>query len=655
MDAKQFLAEFGHIANAPDGVQRLREMVYSLAMTGDLTQQIKSEGIATDLLKKITAEKTSRIKAKKFKRSPKFEKLSANVPSNIKLPLHWAWTNLVTIGEISPKNEAEDSLDASFIPMSGVSQLHSGALLREQRKWGNIKKGYTQFADGDVVIAKITPCFQNGKSAVIEGLTNGIGAGTTELHVVRPLPGVNPRYIYVFLRSPYFVVEGELNMTGTAGQKRLTSEYFASRPFPLPPLEEQSRIAAKVDELMTLCDKLEEQQQQKRQLQNLLRQAILKAVAAATSPFELKQHWQRLQENFEQLFSAPEDVQALRTLVLDLAFQGLMTEKNKKDEAPIRIINRLSKNRKKLIVDGIVKRKKVAITDIFEEEYLTPEHWEKAPLDDIFRFIDYRGKTPPKTTSGVSLVTAKNVKPGRIEKEPAEYISEDSYKPWMTRGFPRKGDLLFTTEAPLGNVARIEVDPAFALAQRVINLQPYDDFNTMYAMYFMMSPIFQKQLDINATGMTAKGIKAAKLKQILLPIPPKEEQERILFIVYALMEVCNELANQLSTKARTAKQLAATSISALTGINTTQKEEPLKVPKTELVAPVILGPNKPNNKDAAPLAALLARHSGQMNANDLWQRFGGEIDAFYAQLKTEVAHGWLAEPIEAEMRQKAAS
>ena len=103
-----------------------------------------------------------------------------------------------------------------------------------------MRKGYTHFANGDVVLAKITPCFENGKAAVMANLTNGFGAGTTELHVVRPITGgVEPGYIYIFLRSPYFKTIGERHMTGTAGQKRLPTEYFATRPFPLPPLAEQ--------------------------------------------------------------------------------------------------------------------------------------------------------------------------------------------------------------------------------------------------------------------------------------------------------------------------------------------------------------------------------------------------------------------------------
>ena len=126
----------------------------------------------------------------------------------------------------------------------------------EPRPWGAIRKGYTHLAEGDVGLAKITPCFENGKSVVFRNLTGRIGSGTTELHVLRPIL-VDADYVLLFLKSPQFIQNGIQRMTGTAGQKRVPREYFANSPFPLPPLAEQQRIVAIVNKLMTLCDWLE--------------------------------------------------------------------------------------------------------------------------------------------------------------------------------------------------------------------------------------------------------------------------------------------------------------------------------------------------------------------------------------------------------------
>lgn len=654
MDANQFLAEFGHIANAPGGIARLRELVYQFAVTGKLTRQKEEDG-ADSVLTNVARIRKQLIAEKKFKRSPKLESAQL-VPPLIDLPSSWRWSRLLDLGEINPRNQVEEDSEsvvmATFVPMAAVSEVHSIAITGDVRPWSEIKKGYTHFANGDVLLAKITPCFENGKSAVVRGLVHNIGSGSTEFHVFRPISeDVNPAYVYLFVRSPLFRAKGEASMTGTAGQKRLPTDYFALCPMPLPPTEEQSRIVAKVDELMALCDQLEAQQQQRRTLQNHLRQATLQAVAASQSPHELQDSWLRLQANFYQLFSAPEDVEALRSAVLDLAITGYLSEASPADETVDAFLERNNRRKQERLSSGEMKRKKASATDVHQLELEIADHWTKVALEDLFQFIDYRGKTPPKTESGVVLVTAKNVRPRRLNKEPVEYISEKSYKEWMTRGFPKTGDLLFTTEAPLGNVALIEQEPSFALAQRVIDFQPFADLNTKCVMYFMMSPTYQNLLEKNSTGMTAKGIKAAKLKQLLLPIPPIPEQQRIVDRIEQLMTICDDLEKSLNNAGKVATSLAAASVASITGIAIEQEEEPMKAPQTKLVAPVRLG-TPPDIKAQAPLATILARHSGEMSAKDLWQRFGGEIDAFYAQLKAEVDHGWILEPEKAEMLEK---
>lgn len=158
----------------------------------------------------------------------------------------------------------------------GVGNQH------EVRCWSEIKSGYTHFAEGDVCLAKITPCFENGKSTVFRELTGGIGAGTTELHIIRPILA-DVDFLLIFLKSPHFIETGIPKMTGTAGQKRVPFEYFAYSPFPLPPLAEQHRIVAKVDELMALCDRLEAQltttqTESRRLLEAVLHKALAPAV-----------------------------------------------------------------------------------------------------------------------------------------------------------------------------------------------------------------------------------------------------------------------------------------------------------------------------------------------------------------------------------------
>ena len=255
MNAERLLAFYDRVADAPGAVDRLRRFVLDLAVRGKLVEQNPEDEPASVLLERIAAEKARLLKAKAIRKPKAVTPLE---PDDLPFPLPhgWMWTQIAQLGVISPRNEADDGLVASFVPMPMISAEYGVSNGHEPRPWGEIKKGYTHFAEGDIGLAKITPCFENGKSTIFEGLTGGLGAGTTELHVVRPLY-VDSSYIVLFIKSPHFIETGIPRMTGTAGQKRVPTDYFTGSPFPLPPLAEQRRIVARVKELMSLLDRLE--------------------------------------------------------------------------------------------------------------------------------------------------------------------------------------------------------------------------------------------------------------------------------------------------------------------------------------------------------------------------------------------------------------
>lgn len=187
--------------------------------------------------------------------------------------------------------------------------------------------------------------------------------------------------------------------------------------------------------------------------------------------------------------------------------------------------------------EGVVEQIGVAPD---ERPFEIPKSWKWRALDEIFKFVDYRGKTPTKTTDGVRLITASNVRQGYVDHKRIEFISSEEYIGRQNRGISKKGDILFTTEAPLGNVALADLD-VYSAGQRVITLQT-DSENKKLLMYFMLSPYFQKALKNNATGTTAQGIKAARLKKLMLPVPPVEEQARIASKVEELLKQVDALS-----------------------------------------------------------------------------------------------------------------
>ncbi len=162
--------------------------------------------------------------------------------------------------------------------------------------------------------------------------------------------------------------------------------------------------------------------------------------------------------------------------------------------------------------------------------------FETHKLSDVCSFIDYRGKTPPKTTEGIPLITAKIIKNGRI-LPPNEYISEDFYDEWMRRGIPKNGSIVFTTEAPLGEVAQIRTAEKIAFAQRVIILEPDQKYlHPDYLLYALQDSVLKGRIEARATGTTVIGIKSAELKKVEIDLPPVCVQKEIASTLKALDE-----------------------------------------------------------------------------------------------------------------------
>jgi type I restriction enzyme S subunit len=184
------------------------------------------------------------------------------------------------------------------------------------------------------------------------------------------------------------------------------------------------------------------------------------------------------------------------------------------------------------------------------------EGWEDCNLEDYIKLIDYRGRTPVKTKKGVRLVTAKNVKLGYLQLEPQEFINPDMYDLWMTRGKPNYGDVIFTTEAPLGNVAQIDTNEKLAFAQRIIVMQPEKNkINQTFLKYLLLSETIRKIILESGTGATVTGIKSSLLKKIPISIPPLPEQKRIVSILDEAFAAIAKAKDNIEKNLQNAKEL----------------------------------------------------------------------------------------------------
>jgi type I restriction enzyme M protein len=196
-----------------------------------------------------------------------------------------------------------------------------------------------------------------------------------------------------------------------------------------------------------------------------------------------------------------------------------------------------------------------AVIDNYRPHIPINSDWAMLKLGEICRFIDYRGKTPTKTSSGIPLITAKNVREGYINPEPREFIATEDYDIWMTRGIPKIGDVLFTTEAPLGNVAEINIIERFALAQRLIALCPNREILIgAFLKDLLLSKSLQDKIIAHQSGTTVYGIKASVLKEITVPVPPLEIQKAIVAEIEAEQTLVNanrELITRFEKKIQT--------------------------------------------------------------------------------------------------------
>ena len=279
-----------------------------------------------------------------------------------------------------------------------------------------------------------------------------------------------------------------------------------------------------------------------------------------------------LLSNLDVLATAPGGVARLRELILTLAVQGKLVPQDPADEPASVLLQKIRAEKDRLIAEGKIKRDK-PLAEIAHEDkpFELQEGWAWVRLGQLANFIDYRGKTPTKTESGIPLITAKNVRQGFINRVPREFIAEAAYAGWMTRGFPKVGDLLFTTEAPLGNVAAIDIEERFALAQRVICFGLYEPQMSGALSTFLRSPWMQGVFSDQATGVTAQGIKSARLQLIPIPVPPLAEQSRIATRVEELMRLCDALQAKGQLEAAQHAQLVSTLLGTLTASTTPEE------------------------------------------------------------------------------------
>ena len=549
MKLDRFFEKFELFAEAPDAVARMREVVLELAVRGKLTKQ-KTEDTKDPEWQKLTAL----LDADTHQSSAIFQQPFI-------IPTSWKWATLEKLGNSKPRNDIAETTKCSFVPMKHIPSEYGSLVQHEERIWGEIKKGYTHFKNDDVVLAKITPCFENGKSAVMKGLMGGYGAGTTELHVFRPgSKAILPEFVLVYLKTRGFISRGEPQMTGSAGQKRVPHAYFARSPFPLPPLAEQKRIVAKVDELMALCDQLEAQQQERQTRHAALVQASLARFTQDPTP-----------ANLQFLFHpsctvSPAD---LRKTILTLAVQGKLVRQDQNDEPAERIIERVIRERNRMIREKLIPKAK-KLSKPGDNPYPLPSSWCWAQLGMITFLIEYgTSQKSNDDTSHVPVYRMGDIQEGRLFDGRLKYVPPQIDD--LPRLFLDPGDILFnrTNSAELvGKAAIYKGTPnTHTFASYLIRVRvPAHHFEPEFINVCFRAPYFRvTQIEPEIIQQCGQAnFNGTKLAHTLFPIPPLNEQRRIVAKVDELLALIDELETQLAASRTVAQNLLAALVRELT-------------------------------------------------------------------------------------------
>ena len=550
------------------GIKKLRELILELAVRGKLVPQDPSDEPASLLLAKIVEEKAQLVADKKLKKQKKIPEIT-NEEYPFELPKGWEWSQLGAICEIGPRNQLEDELDVGFVPMPLISTSYKGTHGLETRKWSEIKKGYTHFADGDIGLAKITPCFENSKAAVFSNLTNGYGAGTTELHIARPIKNtIDPLFILLFLKAPIFLEVGKSKMTGSARQKRVPSEYFSGRAFPLAPLAEQRRIVAKVDELMALCDQLEQQTEQSLTAHQTLVEVLLASLTSDTSTDAnnkeyFQTSWQRIAEHFDVLFTTEASIEQLKQTILQLAVMGKLVPQNPNDEPASVLLEKIAKEKAQLIKDKKINKQKILPMVKDEEKYcVLPTQWKWVRLGDVLQLIsDYHA-------NGSYEILKKNVELldhedfaimlrttnfSKKNYNSYKYINEQAYH-FMSKSKLYDGDIIMNKIGDPGASFYVEDrGQPMSLAMNLFLLRTQIVNSKFVYLYLKSNYEYIKSL---ANGTSTQTITKDAVYNLAFPLCPLNEQEAILQKVDVLMALCDQLKARLTDAQATQLHLA---------------------------------------------------------------------------------------------------
>jgi type I restriction enzyme S subunit len=549
------------LAGASNGIKTLRELILELAVRGKLVEQGANDESACELLKLITAEKAQLVVEGKIKKQKPLPAISEN-EKYFEIPESWQWCRLGQVIDFvngfafSSKDFGSEGVGVIKIGDIRDNQLTPETMSRVSESVIKLLDQRLRVEKGDLLIA------MSGATTGKLGFNNTSEVFYLNQRVGKIVPiSLSSRFIHINLSTK---ITENLNKSFGSAIPNLSTEQVNEILIALPPLAEQHRIVAKVDELMALCDRLEAQHADAESAHARLVQALLDSLTQASDTTDFAANWQRLSEHFYILFTTESSVDALKQGLLQLAMMGKLVPQNSKDESGSELSERIHISRSD-------KRKIVMLAEEAVSSYmeLLPETWTWCSVDQISAdepraITDGPFGANLKTehyieTPGYRVVRLQNIGNGDFRNEHRAYIDQDRFEK-ISKHQVLSGDLIVA--GLIDTSIRCCIAPE-NIGRAVVKADCYrfsvhPQISSKYVLYYLNSKMAREFAAIHHHGLTLTRIGLGNFRNIPVPLPPAAEQHRIVAKLDKLMALCDQLKNRLTQARQLNEQLAST-------------------------------------------------------------------------------------------------
>jgi len=545
MTPQDLIAAFDTFAEAPDGLRRLREVVLQLATRGLLVSQSPEDEPATVLFDGRGSDQLD------------------DAPFD--LPHGWVWTDISRLGEVlggATPSKRNSAFWGGNVPWVSPKDM--------KRDFIGESRDYITEAAVEGSSVKRIP--SNSVLMVVRGMILAhsfpTALTTAEVTINQDMKALLP---FDLRLAPYLLMASkghkqdalDLVERSTHGTCKLPTKSLFAMPIAVPPLAEQKRIVARVDELMGLLDRLEAARNAREATRTALRDAALAALRDADTPDEVEVAWERIAGRMDDLFTDPADVGPLRQTVLQLAVRGRLVPQDPADEPASVLLERIAVEKARLVKEKKIRKPKV-LPPVSEDEqhYLVGGHWSWARMDTVCtHIVDCLHRTPKYVDEGIPAIRTADVVPGRLLVEKARRVSDSTYMEQIRRLAPRTGDILYSREGErLGIAAQVPEGVKCCLSQRMAHLRPSSLLAAEFVMWFMNSPSGYGAAVGVVNQTTSPHVNMASIRAMVVPLPPVAEQERIVAVVNELMGLLDQLEEHLAAKTATHDAFAAAAV-----------------------------------------------------------------------------------------------